>query len=371
MPAPNLGHEISQLPDWSALVFIANFFIFLPAFLLINYTFEKVFPVLAIVEDEKPPVYEPLPVEPLANDDMPKPAATRPAIIAGHGRPVTSSFRATWSLLRSTGGFRALFRGLPCFIVQGLVTGLVNGIIYTMVPYSFVLANLISALICVQLNTAWVHIVITPASRQSFWSRLPPFKSTFSATWRPTLIFWAASQIVSLGSVGIMFLLGREQDKDVPEVQGLGSVAGIMFLLGREQDKDVPEVQGLGSVAGILLVAIILQVAVQIPAYVVLVRVQASLLPADADTIIPFDRSFNGRIEPVVVGGLGYATVRDAWSSFSKSAWRRIVMLSVKIVAISFAVMFVMACVIIPQFILLASLGSSNDDSPGNQDIKM
>jgi hypothetical protein len=347
MPAPNLGHEISQLPDWSALVFIANFLIFLPAFLLINYTFEKVFPVLAIVEDEKPPVYEPLAVEPLANDDMPKPAATRSAVIAGHGRPVTSSFRATWSLLRSTGGFRALFRGLPCFIVQGLVTGLVNGIIYTMVPYSFVLANLISALICVQLNTAWVHIVITPASRQSFWSRLPPFKSTFSATWRPTLIFWAASQIVSLGSVGIMFLLGREQDTDVSEVQGLGSVAGI------------------------LLVAIILQVAVQIPAYVVLVRVQASLLPVDADTIIPFDRSFNGRIEPVVVGGLGYATVRDAWSSFSKSAWRRIVMLSVKIVAISFAVMFVMACVIIPQFILLASLGASDDDGPGNQDIKM
>lgn len=36
MPAPNLGHEISQLPDWSALVFIANFLIFLPAFLLVS-----------------------------------------------------------------------------------------------------------------------------------------------------------------------------------------------------------------------------------------------------------------------------------------------------------------------------------------------
>ncbi|SCO01702.1 uncharacterized protein FFB20_11468 [Fusarium fujikuroi] len=111
------------------------------------------------------------------------------------------------------------------------------------------------------------------------------------------------------------------------------------------------------------------RVAIQIPAYVVLVRVQASLLPADADTIIPFDRSFNGRIEPVVVGGLGYATVRDAWSSFSKSAWRRIVMLSVKIVAVTFAALCVIFAVIIPQVILLAAMGTDNGD--GNQDIKM
>ncbi|KAF4997402.1 hypothetical protein FGRMN_3893 [Fusarium graminum] len=344
MPPPNLGHELSRLPDWSALVFLANFLIFLPALIIINYTFEKVFPVLAVVEDEKPPVYDPLPVEPLANDDMPKPAATRSATIAGQGRPITSSFRSTWSLLRSTGGFRALFRGLPCYIVQGFVTAFINLIIYTMVPYSFVLSHLIGSLLCVQLSTAWVHIVITPASRARFWSRLPPFMTTFSATWRPTVIYWAASQIVGMGTVGIMYLLGYEQSTDV---------------------------QGLGSLGGILIVACVLQVAVQIPAYVVLVRVQASLLPPDADTIIPFDRSFNGRIEPVVVGGLGYATVRDAWSSFSKSAWRRIVMLSVKIAAVSIAAVFVMFAVIIPQVILLASLGAPDSEGAGNQDIKL
>ncbi|KAF5723932.1 ubiquitin conjugating enzyme [Fusarium mundagurra] len=345
MPKPDLGYELQQLPDWSRFVFLANFILFLPVFVLINYTFEKVFPVLAIVEDEKPPAYEPLPVEPLANNDMPKPASTSSVPVAGQGRPVTSSFRATWRLLRSTGGFRAIFRGLPCFMAQAIVTALINGITYTVIPYSFVLSNLIGSLVCVQLSAAWVHIVITPPSPLKFWSRLPPFKTTFAATWRPTLIFWAASQIVNLGTFGVLYLFGGDQTTEIPQLQGLGSVFGI------------------------LLVAVLLQVAIQIPAYVVLVRIQASLLPADADTIIPFDRSFNGRIEPVVVGGLGYATVRDAWSSFSKSAWRRIVMLSVKIVAVTFAALCVIFAVIIPQIILLAAMGT--DDGDGNQDIKM
>ncbi|KAF4446437.1 ubiquitin carrier protein [Fusarium austroafricanum] len=344
MGKPDLGHELAQLPWWSVFVGIANFLLFFPLLLLINYTFEKVFPVLAIVEDEKPPAYEPLPVEPLADDGMPKPAGTSSAPVAGQGHPVTSSFRATWRLLRSTGGFGALFRGFPCFMAQAIVTGLINGIMYTFTPYSFVLSSLIGSLVCAQLNTAWVHIVITPHSPLRFWSRLPPFKTTFMATWRPILIFWAASQIVNVGTFAGLHLLGGDK---------------------------TPELLGLGSVFGILLVAVLLQVAVQIPAYVVLVRVQASLLPADADTIIPFDRSFNGRIEPVVVGGLGYATVRDAWLSFSKSAWRRIVMLSVKIVAISFALLFVMFAIAMPQFILLASMGTSGDEGTGNEDIKM
>lgn len=135
---------------------------------------------------------------------------------------------------------------------------------------------------------------------------------------------------------------------------------------------EIPQIEGSeGSVFGVMILALFLQIAVQIPAYVVLIRVQASLLPADADTIVPFDRSFNGRIEPVVVGGRGYATVRDAWASFSKSAWRRIVMLEVKVIAITIASFFGLMVIVIPQIILLATLSGSSGDGPGNGDIKM
>ncbi|KAJ4269988.1 hypothetical protein NW762_001661 [Fusarium torreyae] len=344
---PDLGHEISQLPDWSVLVFLFNALIFLPVFLIINYTFDTVFPVLAIVEDEKPPAYDPLPVEPLAaDDDMPKPAGNPSAPVAGQGIPITSSFRATWRLLRSHGGFRALFRGLPCLIAQAIVTFIISGALSVVLPFPIVFGSLIGSLLLVQLSTAWVHIVITPASPLSFWRRLPPFKTTFSATWRPVLIYWVATELANFGTVGIVYLLHLKQGSRVNDANSFGSAIGV------------------------LIVAIILQIALQIPAYMILVRVQASLLPADADTIIPFDRSFNGRIEPVVVGGLGYATVRDAWSSFSKTAWRRIVMIHVKVTGISIAASLVMVAVIVPQVILLASLADGSDNS-GNEDMKM
>ncbi|KAL4723128.1 hypothetical protein ACLX1H_009618 [Fusarium chlamydosporum] len=347
VPKPNLGHELNQLPDWSFFVFMVNFILFIPVFLLCSYTFEKVFPVLAIVEDEKPPAYAPLPVESLADDGMPKPAGTSASPTAGQGKPVTSSFRATFGLLRSTGGFRAMYRGLFMHLIQGLALGLINGMLYHITSYSFVIAHLISSLICVQLSTAWVHIVITPESQARWYSRIPPFKSTFLATWRPTIIFWAASQIVTLSGLGTLYVLDTDGN-EIPQIEG-----------------------SEGSVFGVMILALFLQIAVQIPAYVVLIRVQASLLPADADTIVPFDRSFNGRIEPVVVGGRGYATVRDAWASFSKSAWRRIVMLEVKVIAITIASFFGLMVIVIPQIILLATLSGSSGDGPGNGDIKM
>ncbi|RGP79448.1 ubiquitin conjugating enzyme [Fusarium longipes] len=345
MPKPNLSHELNQLPDWSFYVFMANFILFIPVLLLCQYTFEKVFPVLAIVEDEKPPAYAPLAVEPLANDDITKPSGTPVAPVAGQGKPVTSSFRATFGLLRSTGGFRAMYRGIFIHFVQAIALCLINTVLYHVTPYSFVIAHLISSLICAPLSTAWVHIVITPESQARWYSRIPSFKTTFLATWRPIIIFWAASQIVTLSGLGTLYVLDTD-GREIPSLDGSD-----------------------GGIFGIMILAIFLQIAIQIPAYVVLVRVQASLLPADADTIIPFDRSFNGRIEPVVVGGRGYATVRDAWSSFSKSAWRRIVMLEVKVIGVTIAAYFGLMVVVIPQIILLASLSGSSGDSNG--DMKM
>ncbi|KAM0297811.1 hypothetical protein HYE67_003298 [Fusarium culmorum] len=348
MPKPNLGHEINQLPDWSFYVFLANFVLFIPVLLLCSYTFEKVFPVLAIVEDEKPPAYAPLAVESIANDDITKPSGVPSApAAAGHGKPITSSFRATFSLLRSTGGFRAMYRGYLMHALQALALGLIMSALSHVTPYSFAVAHLISSLICVQLSTAWVHIVITPESQDPWYRRIPAFKTTFLATWRPIVIWWAASQVVTLGGITTVYAMGTDS-QGMPEFDG--SESGVW---------------------GIMILALFLQVAIQIPAYVVLVRVQASLLPAEADTIIPFDRSFNGRIEPVVVGGRGYATVRDAWSSFSKSAWKRIVMLEIKIIAVTVASFFALMVVVIPQIILLATLSASTGDNPSNGDMRM
>ncbi|KAF5007244.1 hypothetical protein FDECE_6397 [Fusarium decemcellulare] len=340
VPEIDFGHA-KELPPWSIPVILLNILILIPIFLIINYTFEKVFPVIAIVEDEKPPAYDPLPVEPLPTGaNPPKPSnAPAPAPIVGEGRPVTSSFRATWRLLRSHGGFRALFRGLPCLFAQLLVRAFLGLILFNFVPLAFLFGNLIGSLALVQFSTAWVHIVITPHSPLRFWRRLPAFKSTFRATWKPTLLFWAATEAANWGSVGIAYLLQVPTDGQAADASSIW--------------------RAVVSVVAILL----LQIMVLIPAYVILIRIQASLLPDEHETIIPFDRSFNGRIEPAIVGGLGYATISDAWSSFSKSAWRRIVILYVKITAVSLAVLMAIAVLVVPQFILLASAAKDAGNS--------
>jgi hypothetical protein len=102
------------------------------------------------------------------------------------------------------------------------------------------------------------------------------------------------------------------------------------------------------------LISITIHVFVIIPAYVTLVRVQASLLPDEQDTIIPFDRSFQGKVEPAVIGGTGYISMTDAWATFSKAAWRRLLILYAKLFAIGLAVGFLFGVFMVPQFFLIS-----------------
>lgn len=90
-----------------------------------------------------------------------------------------------------------------------------------------------------------------------------------------------------------------------------------------------------------------------IPAKVILVRIQASLLPVEDNPIVPFDRSFQGKVEPTVVDGRGYATISDAWSTLSMAGWRRIIILNLKIVFVTLAVIVMATAVIIPEWLIL------------------
>ena len=114
----------------------------------------------------------------------------------------------------------------------------------------------------------------------------------------------------------------------------------------------------------IIIVALLCQVLFLIPARVTLVRVQASLLPVEDDTIVPFDRSFQGKVEPLVVGGKGYVGIVDAWKTFSYAAWRRLIILYTKIIVVSTAIYALMIVVIVPQVVII--LRHSTTEDPGS-----
>jgi hypothetical protein len=341
-----------ELPGWVWIIWLLNLVLFLPLILIIEYTIRQVYPVLAIVENENPPAYEPVSLNDetasLAEDPQngaPKPAGTN---VHSGDFTVTSSLRGCHRTLRASGGFRANFRGFYCLAAQMVMTWMLMGIFGSALGSgASSLATLLASLSLVQFSTAWVHIVISQPSPVRFWRRLPPFKRTFEATWRAVTLYWAAQEITRWIPLFTGMLLGIQFTND-----------------GTEQSSEQPD--GFGwKLLTMVGVAIIPAIVLLIPAHIILVRVQASLLPEDTETILPFDRSFEGTVEPAVVGGLGYVSMRDAWKTFSRSAWRRIVKLYIKIYAISFAFTIVAGIVIGVQIMFILANSSKVDNGGG------
>jgi hypothetical protein len=336
----NLGHALAKrafnepsenwnLPSWAPLVAFADLIIFFPVFLIIGYTLGSIFPTLAIVEDPNPPAYEPVALDESAADQGP--AAPTP------GKPITSSLRATRRLLQGVAGWKSYFRGIVCALVLGFAENLLGDIFKQFLPL-IPIGALLAQLALTQLGAAWTHIVISAPNERRFYRRLPPFKKTFEATCFPILTVWLANSI----NILVPFLIGKALGVPMPGhghgPDGPKMGAGDMWK---------PTVMGL--------VAIVLQLVAVVPANVLLIRVQASLLPPDEDAIVPFDRSFQGKLEPAIVGGKGFISMRDALATFPKESWIRLYKMYAKILGVTVAAYGVLLAVVIPEMILIIS----------------
>lgn len=308
-----------------------------------NYSLKLVYPVLAIIENENPPAYEPVSLDDdgASLPEMPIATGPKPLDATPGSHTITGSVRNIHRLLRANGGFRAYVRGLACLIAQGFLHLMCVGFFASVLGYSGALVGgLISALALVQFSTAWVHIVISKPSELHFWSRLPEYQRTVRATWRPIVIYQLATQFAGFVPWFLSIILHFKVPRYEPG-----------------KPSEVPQNHGAEWKVPLMFVASVLTaIFVTVPAYVVLVRVQASLLPEEDETIIPFDRSFQGKVEPAVIGGKGWVSVRDAWSTFSRAAWRRLIVLYVKVSVIFMAVLMLIGTVVIlPEIILIAA----------------
>ncbi|KAK0636867.1 hypothetical protein B0T17DRAFT_480475 [Bombardia bombarda] len=333
-----VGRALSSQPQtpnngvatWNYLVFIGDAIIFFPFLLFIGYALGTLYPTLAIVEDPNPPAYEPL----SANDSAD--AALSPEEDDGaRARPVTSSLRATHLLLRSLSGWRSAFRGIIAAFSYAFLLNTITQILWSIPLINQSLASLLASLALVQLSAAWVHIVISPPSPQPFYRRLPPLRRTFEATCFPTFFAWLSLAVLE---------------------DGLGLFASLIGLpmWDRKNPMATPwtPVDGAKAVAFFGL-ALAVQLLLVVPTQVLLVRVQASLLPPDEDTIVPFDRSFEGKVEPALVGGKGFVSMRVALASFSRASWVRLYVLYAKVAAVTALAYLAMAAIVIPEIILM------------------
>lgn len=323
----------AQLPGWAVIVFFADFLVFAPVLLYIGYSLSHIYPTLAIVEDPQPPAYTAVSLS--ADGLSAAPGEDGAAAKVDEEPPlITSSLRRINRLLYATAGWTANFRGLGCALALDVASIFCGSVFASVLPRTF--GVLFATLATVQLHTAWTHIVITVPSPQRFWRRLPPFGKTFRATWFPVSAYWAASQFTTFVPVVLSAALGLSQwdprrPTEVPNYTP-HAVWQSLFVL-------------LATLASALCLVV--------PAQVILVRVQASLLPADADTIIPFDRSFGGAVEPEVVTGKGYVDFVTAWKTFGRASWLRLVKLMGKIIAVALAVYVVFLAIVVPEFLLM------------------
>ncbi|KAH6856444.1 hypothetical protein B0I37DRAFT_367412 [Chaetomium sp. MPI-CAGE-AT-0009] len=322
-----------KIPGAAVFVFVADLVVFLPVLLILVYTLSHVYPTLAAVEDPLP-AYEALPL----NDDGTPKTDNEPVRTAQPGKPITASIRATNRLIRSLGGWLANFRGLGYGLLIGMVTLMTTGVLSRLPFVPVRIAHLIALLALSPFATTWTHLVITGPSTKSFAQRIPSVKKVYVANWFPTFLLWAAAH------AAVIF----------PEL--LGKAIGLRI----NNPNDPSQIHGepmngsdAGKVICVAALSLVLQAVLVIPAHAALTRVQASLLPADEDPIVPFDRSFAGRVEPEVVTGKGFATFGAALKTIPRASWLRIYMLRIKVFFLSMAVYFVLGAVVLLEVVLL------------------
>ncbi|KAI0847579.1 hypothetical protein F5Y00DRAFT_241199 [Daldinia vernicosa] len=328
-----------EMPGWGWGLILLDIIVFLPLFMTVNYTLQHVFPTLAIVEDPSPPAYEPVSL----NDDAQSlaeenaPVADEAARGGSQARLITSSVRSTYRTLTAISGFRSLFRGLACYFALTFSSSVIFGILSSTFVPSLIAAP-ISAVALVQVYTAWTHIVISAPSSKTFWQRLPPFKKAFQATALPVVMFFFAKEL----SAFVPKMLAYGMSMNLPDPKRPGVIP--------EGDKN-----DIWKAVLVLLLALVMNIFLVIPTQVILTRVQASLLPDEDDTIVPFDRSFQGKVEPAIVGGKGFVTIKDAWQSFPRASWIRLVKLYAKIFAAGLVLGLLWMAVVIPEVLLIMS----------------
>lgn len=286
---------------------------------------------LAMIET---PTVDYIPVSSLENfDDTAKTDAAlmidgEPHVVEKN-KPITSKIRGTLRHLTAHAGWTARWRGLGYAAVYTFCNGFVHGfanLFLFWLPGGGILAAIAAAVVTAQLHCAWTHKMISASSAKSFRSRIPSVR-VWRQLWIPNVVASASCQI-SMILVGLLIAvlahgaISHGDDKTPPHF------ANSFWVV-------------IAKVLAVLALAFFLGFFVVLPNYAALTRIEATLLPDEEDTIVPFDRTFGGKVTPVVVGGSGFSYVKEVCRTFDSEARGRIMKLFFKGVAIGTAVIVI------------------------------
>ncbi|KAH0150017.1 hypothetical protein KCU67_g10836, partial [Aureobasidium melanogenum] len=290
----------------------------------IRYTLGGVVASLAMIEDRQTTLVETrtLAVDEKEDPDAPldKARLIDEEVMVIHQTPLTSSIRNTLKHLTSIGGFRARWRGLGAALIYNLVHSLTVSFIamfvaaFTGLPVvGRILANIAANVLLTRIHMVWTHTVISEPSSLSWSQRLAQTDRTmFRALALPTLVH------------------------SIAELATYGLPVAMFLFVGPEITSDRGNEQLLVRGASSLSAFILLNVLILLPATVTRTRIEASFLPEDTKTIVPFDRTFNGATNMIALDSRAgrRSLFIEAWRSFDMASRIRLVKFFVKEAAI-------------------------------------
>lgn len=252
-------------------------------------------------------------------------------------KPITSKIRSTLRHVKSIGGRRAYFRGFfPHLVYLFMVVFWSQALmaVFPAVVGKDIIVSTIVSVAFANIHMAYLHAVISMPSTKYWYQRLGDFKA-FKTLAVPITI-------CSLISCGIVYILAG-----IITLAGIGNFA----LLQSDSHRAYSYVALPLTVLAIVIIAIALFLFIALPAEVAMIRVEASMLPEEHDTIVPFDRTFGGLTVPPVLGGTGAISFLDAWKTVSWEARRRITKLYAKILVILGSIVAIAGILIAVQFL--------------------
>jgi hypothetical protein len=265
---------------------------------------------------------------------------------------VTSGVRKTIKYLRAEAGRWAMFRGLGYLLVYGLFEGLINGFLTACLRplLSFavdIIVPIFTPVLLWRLNNAWLHKVISKPAQKNWYTRVREQKG--SSTVKMAIFLWAICRSVASFIPGVLlyFLVLKKFETVDGDVRFHGSVlqTALEFL-------------------GIFPLAMVLPLLLVAPATIILVRIQASMLPVNDEGIVRLDNALcksvapestdgNTASEPTV--GNNKLTLLGVLHSFAWPARICLLKIYAKCYAIQIALSLVCAVVVIVIFLTFKS----------------
>ncbi|OJJ98132.1 hypothetical protein ASPACDRAFT_80253 [Aspergillus aculeatus ATCC 16872] len=341
---PSQSQPTIHLAGWLSAFFIFTVLAFIAILLSVEYTYGQLVPTLAIVEDTNPDIY----VRIDTDFDPNKPVDATEPEIETRPQPITNKLCTTIRHLRARAGPWSRFRGLSMYLAYCFA----QSAVYSLVPFSasaflpHYIMYVLSGVLVANLQLAWVHIVISEPSPKRFYQRIGGFK-----TWKriaPVAAFEHA--VTGAGLYAPLFL-----------IEAFGGFDGLKDL-NSFTPTDPSFTKAIWTIYGLLLVPTVVSFVVSIPARAIFLRVAASMLPEEDEAIVPFDRSYGGKVQPAILGGSGKLSISDAWKTLDRAALTRFVKSMCKAVAIEAGVTMFFSLLLTGQILA----GAVTYGFPGN-----